>query len=334
MTTVPFRIAAAAGALFVCGVVAAAQQTNSPTQEYVPTRTVRLGLLVTDKSNHSVDDIKKEELQVVEDKVPQTISAFLKDDRAIDYALVIDNSGSFKDILAPAIEAAKLLIKNNGPTDEVFIERFISSNKVQTVEEFTSDQSKLIKALGTLYIEGGQSAVVDAVYLAARHVIEHHPGTDRRRALVLISDGEDRASYYSVDDLFKLLRINDVQIFVIGIVTQLAKEGGLIRPSPRATAEKLLNRIAQETGGRVFLPRNIEELQGATTEIAHDLHTQYVINYQPTNNSGKAGFRKVEIRIAETPGRDGLKVFARSGYLVTPEQSRAKENEQKKKKSE
>lgn len=333
MRTIPLRTAAALIALLAIR-VAAAQETKPTTANSASAPTVKLGLLVTDKSNHSMDDLKRDELQVLEDKVPQTISSFAKDDRIINYALVVDNSGSFKDILTPAIEAAKLLVSKNGPADEVFIERFINSNKIETVQEFTSDQATLNKALETLIIEGGQSAVVDAVYLAVAHTAEYQSSTDRRRALVIFTDGEDRASYYSANDLFKLLRKNDVQIFVIGVVTQLSKGVGIVRPSPRASAEELLNRMARETGGRVFFPRDIEDLLRAATEIAHDLHTQYSIDYQPTNNSGKTGFRKVEIRIAETPGRDKLTAIARPGYLVTPEKSNAKESEKKKTKPE
>src|SRR5882672_10859647 len=117
MTTVPLRIAAVVVSLLVCG-VGAAQQTDSATQSSTSSRTIKLGLLVTDSANHSIEDVAKDQVRLLEDKVPQTISEFMKDERAIDYAMVIDKSGSFKDILFPGIEAAKLLIKNNGPTDE------------------------------------------------------------------------------------------------------------------------------------------------------------------------------------------------------------------------
>src|SRR6185503_4516265 len=131
-----------------------------------PSPRVKLGILVTDKSNHSVDDIKQDTVQVLEDKVPQTISSFARDERPVDYAVVIDTAQAFKYLLVSAIETAKVLIRNNRPTDETFIDRFVSSSVIDTVQEFTSDQPKLLDALGSLYVDEGQSAVVDAVYLS------------------------------------------------------------------------------------------------------------------------------------------------------------------------
>jgi len=89
--------------------------------------------------------------------------------------------------------------------------------------------------LDSLYVEGGQTAIIDAVYLSAEHVSEYKKGGDddrRRRALIVITDGEDRNSFYKQEKLFSRLREEDVQIYVIGFVNELDKEGGLIRKSP------------------------------------------------------------------------------------------------------
>ena len=94
----------------------------------------------------------------------------------------------------------------------------------------------------------------------------------------MITDGEDRNSFYKEPRLFERLREEDVQIYVIGFVKALEKEGGLIRKSPREKAVNLLNKLATETGGRAFFPQSISELPQIASEIVHDLRTQYVVS--------------------------------------------------------
>lgn len=291
---------------------------------------VRLSLIVTDRANHSINDVSKDQIQVLEDKIPQTVSLFSKDDRGVTYGLAIDTSGSLRSVLGSIIEAARLIINNNRSVDETFIERFISSDKIETVMDFTSDKDKLLKSVEKLKVEGGQSAVNDAVYLAVRHTAGHQSGLDRRHALVLITDGEDRASYYSEDQLFELVRASDVQIFVIGIVTQLKTEG--VTTDARGKAERFLNRLSMETGGRAFFPKNMDELRRFVTEIVRDLQMQYVIGYQSTGNTNKANFRSVEIKMNETPSRDALTPITRLGYFVIPPDANPEEFYKKSKK--
>src|SRR5262249_36754433 len=157
---------------------------------------------------------------------------------------------------------------------------FISSDKIETVQDFTPSKDLLMDGLDSLYVEGGQTAIIDAVYLSAEHVSEYKkgdPSDRRRRALILITDGEDRNSFYKPDQLFSRLREEDVQIYVIGFVNELDKESGLIRKSPRERAVNLINKLATETGGRAFFPNSIADLPQIAAEIVRDLRTQYVL---------------------------------------------------------
>jgi Ca-activated chloride channel homolog len=304
-------------------------QEQSPQKQAGPA--VRFSLIITDRSKHSVDDLTRDSISILEDKVPQTVSLFSKDDRPVDYAVVIDTTGSFRKLLDAAVETARFLVSNNRDLDETFIERFISSDKIETIQEFTSDKTQLLKGLRTLYVEGGQSAVIDGVYEAASHTADYHPATpERRKALVLISDGEDRASYYTENQLVQLLREKDVQVFAIGIVAQLDDRPRSVGLDPKDKAEKLLTLIARETGGRVFFPKTTNELRQAASEIVRDLHTQYLIGYQSTNTNSKETFRKVEVKIAEAPGRDKPTAITRPGYFVNPPDTSAKEKDKKK----
>jgi Ca-activated chloride channel family protein len=310
---VPFIVLALARLLFQVNCSQAQEAQPSPATSQLVTLTA----IITDRLNHSVDDVRQEEIQVVQDKMPQAISYFSRDLRTVHYGLVLDTSESFKSLLSHVVQAAKALINSNQPEDETFIERFVDSDKIETVQEFTADKSKLNAALDSLYIRGGQTAVVDAVYLAVKHTAEYSGGsTERRHAVVLFTDGEDRGSYYGSDKLVKLLRENDVQVFIVGIVNLLDKEAGLIRKSPREAAETLLKRIAEESGGRVFFPGNVNELSEALTHIAHDLHFQYLIRFERQRKPGEKGFRKLKVALAQTSGREKVTLIARPGYLI------------------
>jgi Ca-activated chloride channel family protein len=300
-------------------VTAVLAQQSATTQTAPVARTIKLNLIVTDASNHSLTDFKKEDLQLLEDDIPQTLTLFEKDSRPVRYVVAIDTSGSFKGLLVPVLEATKILINNNRDLDETMLIRFISSDKIETVEKFTSDKAKLVGSLRTLSIEGGQSAVVDALHLSVQAAAEYKAGDNSaRRAVVLFSDGEDRASYYATDTLVKLLRAMDVQVFVVGIVTQLEGDRGMIRPSPKDKAEKLLRQVAAETGGRVFFPTTLPELADALTEIIKDLQTQFLVGYESTNQETKNNFRKVKAKIVVTAGTEKRSGITKSGYFLNP----------------
>ena len=165
-----------------------------------PLQSVKLTMIVTDSAKHSVDDVRQEEIQLFEDKRPIPIALFVKDTRPVDYALVVDTTGSFKKLLNAVVQAAKTLINNNHPEDETFVESFVNSAKIEKVQEFTGDKTKLGAALDSLYIGIGQSAVIDAIYVAVKHTAENKGSpAERRRAVVVFTDGEDRASFYDMD---------------------------------------------------------------------------------------------------------------------------------------
>jgi Ca-activated chloride channel homolog len=325
---------AALGFLSQCaGVGAQAPASAVPSATAMPL--TRLSLIVTDRSHHWVDDLSRDAVEIIENNHPQTITLFSKDNRPISYALAIDNSGSFKPLLQDVVAAAKFVINRNAAQDETFIERFISSDKVETIQEFTSEKAELIDALDSLYVEGGQSAVIDGAYLAVKHVADRNSasGPERRHALVLLTDGEDRNSYYTETQLVQLIRANDVQVFVVGIIDLLDNRPSAAGVSPSEKAEMLLTTVARESGGRVFFPKNTKEVQQAIGEIVHDLHEQYIVGYQSTDSGNRDKFRKLAIKIRETPGSEKLTAVTRSGYFVNPPDLDDRSKKKRKKKS-
>ena len=281
----------------------------------INTELVTLHVRVIDRNNRPINRIGKGEFTVLEDGVPQQIFSFTEEEVPVIYGLAVDTSGSVRPQFQQIIDAAKTIINSNKKGDETFIERFISSDKIETVQDFTPSKDLLLDGLDTLYVEGGQTAVVDGVYLAAEHVVEYKKGGDddrRRRALIVVTDGEDRASYYQETQLFQRLREEDVQIFVIGFVNELDAEKGLIRKSPRDKAVTLLNKLATDTGGRAFFPQSISELPQIANEIVRDLRTQYVISYDPTNKAHDGTYRSIKVTVAQ-PGGERRIALTRNG---------------------
>src|SRR5881394_4085781 len=229
----------------------------------INTELVTLHVRVIDRNNHPINRLSKDEFKVLEDGVPQPIFSFTEEEVPVIYGLAVDTSGSLRPQFNQVVDAAKTIINSNKKGDETFLERFISSDKIETIQDFTDKKDFLMDGLDQLYIEGGQTAVIDGVYLAAGHVADYKNTNNddrRRRALIVITDGEDRQSYYNEAQLFAQLREEDVQIYVIGFVNELDSDRGLIRKSSKDKAVGLLNRMATETGGRAFFPQSISEL--------------------------------------------------------------------------
>ena len=283
---------------------------------------VQLHVRVIDRNNKPINNVGQNEFHIFEDGVPQTIETFTREEVPISYGLAVDTSGSLRSQLQSVIDAGKTIINSNKSGDETFLVRFISSDKIETVQDFTDSKEQLLDGLDSFYVEGGQTAVIDAVYLSAEHVSEYRKGDEgdrRRRALIVITDGEDRNSFYKQEQLFSRLREEDVQIFVIGFVNELDKDAGLIRKSPRDKAVNLINRLASETGGRAFFPESISELPQIANEIIRDLRTQYVIAYNPTNKTQDGSYRAIKVTVDQPASSDKRIALTRTGRLARKE---------------
>lgn len=283
---------------------------------------VQLHVRVIDRDNRPINNVTQNEFKIFEDGVPQPIEYFTREEVPISYGLAIDTSGSLRSQLQSVIDAGKTIINSNKPGDQTFLIRFISSDKIETVQDFTENKELLTDGLDQLYVEGGQTAIIDAVYLSAEHVSDYRKGDDsdrRRRALIVITDGEDRNSFYKQDQLFARLREEDVQIFVIGFVNELDKEANLIRKSPKDKAVSLIKKLASETGGRAFFPESVADLPQIANEIVRDLRTQYVLAYNPTNKTADGTYRAIKVTVDQPSNSDKRIALTRTGRLARKE---------------
>jgi len=298
------------------------EELDADSKITINTELVELHVRVIDRNNRPINNVPQGSFHVFEDGVAQSIESFTREDVPISYGLAVDTSASLRTQIQSVIDAGKTIINSNKPGDETFLVRFVSSDKIQTEQDFTSNKELLMDALDNLYVEGGQTAVIDAVYLSAEHVSDYKKGDDsdrRRRALIVITDGEDRSSFYKQEQLFARLREEDVQIFVIGFINELDKEGGFIRKSPRDKAVNLINKLASETGGRAFFPESISELPQIANEIVRDMRTQYVIAYNPTNKAQDGTYRAIKVTVDQPSDSDKRIALTRTGRLARKE---------------
>lgn len=278
---------------------------------------VNLNVRVVDRNNRSIANLNQNDFTVYENNIPQKIEFFGKSEVPTNYAMVIDNSGSMRLQIDKVIEAGKIIINTNRTDDETEIIRFVSSDKIDVLQDFTSNKTDLGEALDNMLIEGGQTAIIDAVYLAAEQVDQYKKSRDpndrTRRALILVSDGEDRVSFYKEQQLFELLRESDVQIYVVGFINELSKEGGFISKSPQAKSKAFLERLAKETGGKVYFPNSLSELNGIAQDIASELRTQYSIGYLPSNDVKDGTFRPIKVTVNDGPNKEKRIAITRTG---------------------
>jgi Ca-activated chloride channel family protein len=247
--------------------------------------------------------LTRDDFEVSENKVKQEIAFFSLDDSPLAVGLVLDSSGSMgRDYKMERARAAALhFVRTSHPDDEVFLIDFDSEAKVTL--DFTSGLDAVAAALSAAQA-GGRTALYDAVYLALEKLNGYR--TQRRKVILLITDGADTASRRSSKDIAKLARESDVQIYAVGIC------GSDLTPSDLST----ITNFAEVTGGRAFFTMDSRQIVGICNVIAVDLHQHYSLGYRPTNEVRDGKWRKVEVKIKPRKGQPHLVVRTRRGYYA------------------
>lgn len=288
----------------------------------IETEEVNLNVRVVDDKNRTVRNLNQSQFKIYEDDVLQPITSLTTAEVPVISALVIDNSRSLRTQLAKIIEAGKIIVGTNRPADESMIVRFVGKDKIEVVRDFTPNKGSLDNALDNLFVEGGQTAIIDAVYQTAKKVEEYQKSQKkedvRRRALILVSDGDDRSSSYNEQQLLDLLRASQVQIYAVGFVGNLSKEPDASGVNRQEKAKTFLTRLVQETGGKVYFPDSIEELTQIAADISVELRTQYLISYAPTNESRDGTFRRIKVEIADGANKEKRIAITRAGRTSAP----------------
>ena len=282
---------------------------------------VRTNLLVLDEKDKFVSGVKESDIKVSENGIEQKLTYFATKDQSLNVCLVVDNSYSVRSQLSKAITVAKILVANLGPADDAQVIRFIGRDKISTEQAWTNNKVDLNNAIENFFAEGGQTAVIDALYLSGEDILKRRKAAPNKRyAIVLISDGEDRASYYTLKQLLQLLGGTDVQIFTIALVKDLSDEVGFLGNSPKSGAKKNARKIAAGTAGTSFiLDENAKETDYRSTlrSLIYELRSQIVIGYVPTEPK-KDPVRKLTVTIADGPNGEKRKVMSKQ-YIILPQ---------------
>lgn len=289
----------------------------------IDTELVNITVRVVDRNNRPINNLPQSDFKIFEDGVLQQIDFFSKSEVPTNYSLVVDNSGSLRQQIEQIIEAGKYLVGTNRADDETAVIRFVSSDKIEVLQEFTKNKTDLNDALDNMYIEGGQTAIIDAVYLAVERLNQGstpQKDLDRtRRAIVLVTDGEDRSSYYSEAQLLEMLKESDVQIFVVGFVKALSDDKGFISKSPQGKAKTFLERLATSTGGKSYFPANASEMTTISKDIASELRTQYSIGFIPSNEKKDGTYRNIRVTMNDGPNAQKRIAITRAGRTAEKE---------------
>ncbi len=273
---------------------------------------VLLDVSVIDRAGHPVRTLPQGRFQIFEDGVQQDIEFFNSAHAPASIAFALDTSGSMRTKIRQTAEAAAKVLDGAEPGDEFAVIEF--KDVANLIEEFTSNPQDVRDALGGLQATG-QTTVIDAAYLAADYV--QREGHNRLKAIVIVTDGLDKASYYTVDQLVDHLRELDVRLYLIGLTADL-DTGGVFKKSEKERSTQLLNKLARETGGQAFFPNGLADLDSVNAAIATDLRTVYSIGYYPKNTKKDGTFRAVGVKVLGTNGKEdsNMSVRTRTGYLA------------------
>ncbi len=289
------------------------------------THLVSLDVRVVDQNNNPVPNLKQENFTVFEDKIKQTINNVSSEEAPISFGIVIDTSGSMRSKIKAVKEAALLLVEQMRKDDEAFVAPFNSEAELRL--DFSADRSELEESISELYTSGG-TALLDAIIATSDYAQEK--AKQRRKALVIFSDGLEKNSSVKEKEVMEAIKENEVQVYLVGFIDEEMEDGSLFGKSPAKKARELLMRIANDSGGRAFFPKNIGEVPGIAAQIAKDLRVQYVVSYYPSNEKHDGAFRTIQVIVNQAGGRK-LTARTRRGYYARNEKQLPPAEERKKK---
>jgi len=249
-----------------------------------------------DSDHHFVLDLKKEDFRVEEDDKPQVILDFYVEQRPVILCLVLDSSGSMQGRMDKVHLAADKFVQSLAAEDQALVIDF--DEKVFLLQDFTRDAKLLTEAIDSTFAEGG-TALYDAVYAAFRKLKDHQG----RKAIIILSDGEDTNSKFSYQRVLEAAKTNEVLIYSIGLGISIMD----------ITSHSVLKELAEETGGRSFFPGKAEELEGVYQQIAQELRSQYYLSYSPSNEDWNGKWRKIRL---SAPRKKDVELRTRKGYYA------------------
>jgi len=281
------------GGLLVAGSILAAHGQTLK----VDVPVVLVNTTVSDLKGRLVAGLERQNFRIWEDAVEQKLEYFSLEDMPLSVGLVFDATGSMADKLSVARNAAIAFLKTSNPRDEYFLIEF--SDQPKLVQNFTTDISQLQKYIFSTSAQG-LTPLFDAVHLGLETITS---GKNTKKALLIITDGEDNHSHYTFADIREFTREQDAQIYAIGLVSSLV-------------GQTTIKDLVETTGGRAFFPNSVNQLEDICTRIAIELKNQYLLGYRSSNEARNGQWRQIRVEVNPPKGLPTLAVRARTGYYA------------------
>jgi Ca-activated chloride channel family protein len=258
---------------------------------------VLVNTTVSDTKGRLVAGLERQNFRIWEDDVEQKVEYFSLEDMPLSVGLVFDATGSMADKLSAARNAATAFLKTSNPRDEYFLIEF--SDQPKLVQDFTTDVSQLQKRIFSTSAQG-LTPLFDAVHLGVETITG---GKNTKKALLIITDGEDNHSRYTFADIREFTRHQEAQIYAIGLVSSLI-------------GQTTIKDLVETTGGRAFFPNSVNQLEDICTRIAIELKNQYLLGYKSTNEARNGQWRQIRVEVNPPKGLPSLAVRSRTGYYA------------------
>ena len=279
---------------------------NTPVK--VKTDLVTLTLTVTDLYGRYVSGLSKNAFSIFDNNQEQEITFFSDSDAPVSVGILFDVSGSMSgDKIQKARTALRKFIDSSHPSDEYFLIAF--NSRAQLLLDRTRDGDAVLQKL-TLVAPKQNTALYDACYLGIEKVTR---GTHQKKALLIISDGQDNSSRYNFGEVRRLMKESDVVTYAVGIIggNDAGSQVGI-------QGQAFLDELTSVTGGKSFYPATDIELDEIFERIALELRHQYSIGYTPADFQPDGKWRKVKVKVKPPRGLPRLTVRSRDGYYATP----------------
>lgn len=279
----------------------------------VDTELVTLTATITDAKGRYRADLKQSDFTVYEDGVKQDLAYFNTGDRVpVSLGIIFDVSGSMEDKIEGVEDAVKHFVKSVASGDEIFLVRF--SDDADLVQDFTDDRKRILRAIESLEPRGS-TALYEAIQLGLQKVIR---GKHRKRALMLLTDGNDTASSISLETALSLAKKSEVIIYALGIGHGEKGSFHALGGQSNDTVDmKVLRAFADVTGGNAYVLENAHEdgrdrVDEAAEEVAAELKQQYTLGYYPKNKKHDGAYRQIVVEVKDR----SLRVRAKRGYYA------------------
>jgi VWFA-related protein len=261
---------------------------------------------VTDAIGKPMTGLRSANFRIFEDRVEQSVATILTEDAPVSIGFLFDASGSMRTKMKKASEAAAAFFRTCNRDDEFFLIQF--NDRVRLMEPFTSDSEQVYQQISHAR-PTGRTTLMDAIYLA---VAQMKKARHMRKALVILSDGGDNWSRHSAREVRSALIESDVQVYAMGIFDS---DLNVKHPEEERNGPRLLDELADVTGGRHYPVPSIDELPEISARIGRELRSQYVLGYYSTNRENDGKYRQVVVKLDAPNARD-MRTYYRRGYYA------------------